>query len=132
MRLETPFGLRPHPQKEEKMEEQKIGEVIKFFGKIGVAAIRLTEGSLKVGDTIRIVGHTSDFSQVIESMQVDNASVQEAGKGADIGIKVKERVRDHDVVYKVTVTASRWKRSEAKKFRRGKGIEHSVLVSTKE
>ena len=43
------------------MEEKKIGEVIKFFGKIGVAAIRLSEGSLKVGDTIRIVGHTTDF-----------------------------------------------------------------------
>ena len=83
------------------MEEQKIGEVIKFFGKIGVAAIRLSEGSLKVGDTIRIVGHTSDFSQVIDSMQVENASVQEAGKGADIGIKAKERVREHDTVYKI-------------------------------
>ncbi len=83
------------------MEEQKIGEVIKFFGKIGVAAIRLTEGSLKVGDTIRIVGHTSNFSQVIDSMQVENANVPEAGKGADIGIKVKERVREHDAVYKV-------------------------------
>jgi putative protease len=88
-------------ERREKMEEQKIGEVIKFFGKIGVAAIRLTEGSLKVGEKIRIVGHTSDVSQVIESMQVDNASVQEAGKGADIGIKVKERVREHDAVYKV-------------------------------
>ena len=83
------------------MEEHKIGEVVKFFGKIGVAAIRLTEDSLKVGEKIRIVGHTSDVSQVIESMQVDNKSVQEAGKGADIGIKVKERVREHDVVYKV-------------------------------
>jgi translation initiation factor IF-2 len=84
------------------MEEHKIGEVIKFFGKIGVAAIRLTEGSLKVGDTIRIVGHTSDFTQVIDSMQVENANVQEAGQGADIGIKVKERVREHDAVYKAT------------------------------
>ena len=83
------------------MEEHKIGEVIKFFGKIGVAAIQLSEGALKVGDTIRIVGHTSDVSQVIESMQVENANVQEAGKGADIGIKVKERVREHDTVYKV-------------------------------
>jgi translation initiation factor IF-2 len=84
------------------MEEHKVGEVIKFFGKIGVAAIRLTGGPLKAGDTIRIVGHTSDFTQVIESMQVENANVQEAGQGADIGIKVKERVREHDAVYKVT------------------------------
>ena len=83
------------------MEEKKIGEVIKYFGKIGVAAIRLSEGSLKVGDTIRIVGHTSDFTQPIDSMQVENLNVQEAGPGADIGIKVKDRVREHDVVYKV-------------------------------
>ena len=83
------------------MEEKKIGEVIKFFGKIGVAAIRLSEGSLKVGDTIHIVGHTSDSTQSIDSMQIENKNVQEAGIGADIGIKVKDRVREHDVVYKV-------------------------------
>jgi translation elongation factor EF-Tu-like GTPase len=84
------------------MEEKKVGEVIRFFGKIGVAAIRLSEGSLKVGDTIRFVGHTTDFTQPIDSMQIENKNVQEAGPGADIGIKVKDRVREHDVVYKVT------------------------------
>lgn len=83
------------------MEEKKVGEVIKYFGKIGVAAIRLSEGSLKVGDTIHIVGHTSDSTQPIDSMQIENKDVQEAGPGADIGIKVKDRVREHDVVYKV-------------------------------
>ncbi len=83
------------------MEEKKVGEVIKFFGKIGVAAIRLTEGSLKVGDQIHIVGHTTDVSQGIDSMQVENKSVQEAGPGVDIGIKVGGKVREHDVVYKV-------------------------------
>lgn len=83
------------------MEEKKIGDVIKFFGKIGVAAIRLSEGSLKVGDKIRIVGHTTDVSQTVDSMQVENQDVQEAGPGADIGIKVKDRVREHDTVYKV-------------------------------
>jgi translation initiation factor IF-2 len=83
------------------MDEKKVGEVIKFFGKIGVAAIRLSEGSLKVGDTIRLSGHTTNFSQPVDSMQVENQSVQEAGPGADIGIRVKERVREHDVIYKV-------------------------------
>jgi len=83
------------------MEEKRVGEVIKFFGKIGVAAIRVSEGSLKVGDNIRLVGHTTDFTQGVDSMQVENKSVQEAGPGADIGIKVKERVREHDIVYKV-------------------------------
>jgi len=83
------------------MDEKKVGEIIKYFGKIGVAAIRLEEGSLKVGDTIHVVGHTTDLSETIESMQVENASVQEAGPGADVGIKIKGRVREHDTVYKV-------------------------------
>jgi translation elongation factor EF-Tu-like GTPase len=84
------------------MEEKKVGEVIKFFSKIGVAAIRLSEGTLKVGDTIHLVGHTTNFSQRVDSMQVENQSVQEAGPGSDIGIKAKERVREHDAVYKVS------------------------------
>lgn len=83
------------------MEEKKVGEIIKFFGKIGVAAIRLSEGSLKVGDKIHIVGHTTDITQTVDSMQIENQDVQEAGPGADIGIKVKDRAREHDVVYKV-------------------------------
>jgi len=83
------------------MEEKKVGEIIKYFGKIGVAAIRLTEGSLKVGETVHIVGHTTDITQAIDSMQIENKNVQEAGPGADIGIKVKDRVREHDIVYKV-------------------------------
>ncbi len=83
------------------MEEKKVGEVIKFFGKINVAAIRLSEGSLKVGDKIHIVGHTTDITQGIDSMQIENKNVQEAGPGADIGIKVEGRAREHDVVYKV-------------------------------
>jgi translation elongation factor EF-Tu-like GTPase len=83
------------------MAEKKIGEIMKYFAKIGVAAIRLTEGSLKVGETIHIVGHTTDVTQTVDSMQVENKSVPEAGPGADIGIKVKDRVRESDTVYKV-------------------------------
>jgi translation elongation factor EF-Tu-like GTPase len=83
------------------MEEKKVGEVIKFFGKINVAAIRVTEGALKVGDTVHFVGHTTDFTETLDSIQIENKDVQEAGPGADIGVKVKEKVREHDVVYKV-------------------------------
>ncbi len=83
------------------MEEKKVGEVIKFFGKIGVAAIRLTEGGVKVGDQIRIVGHTTDLVQSLDSMQMENKDVLEAGPGADIGIRVKDKVRERDVVYKI-------------------------------
>jgi putative protease len=83
------------------MEEKQIGKVIKFFGKIGVAAIRLSEGSLKVGDKIHITGHSTDVTLTVDSMQIENKSVPEAGSGADIGIKVADRVREHDLVYKV-------------------------------
>ena len=83
------------------MEEKRVGEVIKYFGKISVAAIRLSEGSLKVGDKIHIVGHTTDVTQTVDSMQIENKNVQEAGPGADIGIKVGGRAREHDAVYKV-------------------------------
>ena len=83
------------------MEEKKVGVVIKFFGKIGVAAIKLTDDSLKVGDTIHIKGYTTDLTQEVGSMQIENQNVQEAGPGADIGVKIGDRVRENDVVYKV-------------------------------
>jgi putative protease len=83
------------------MEEKQIGKVIKFFGKIGVAAIQLSEGTLRVGDKIHIAGHSTDITLTVDSMQIENESVAEAGPGADIGIKVPDRVREHDVVYKV-------------------------------
>ena len=82
------------------MEEKEIGEVVKYFAKIEVAAIEL-KAPLSIGDTIHIKGHTSDFQQVIESIQIENQSVERAEKGASIGIKVKERVRPGDLVYKV-------------------------------
>ena len=83
------------------MEEKKVGVVIKFFGRIGVAAIRLTDDSLKVGDTIHIKGHTTDLTQNVGSMQIENQNVEKADPGADIGVKVEDRVRENDVVYKV-------------------------------
>jgi translation elongation factor EF-1alpha len=83
------------------MPEEEIGRVSGYFAKIGVAAIELT-GSLSVGDTIHIKGHTTDFEQNIDSMQIEHQSVEKANPGDSIGIKTKERVREHDVVYKVT------------------------------
>ena len=83
------------------MAEQKIGVVTHYFGKIGVAALKVTEGELKVGDTIRIKGHTSDFTQTVASMQVEHESVEVARVGDEVGLKVAEYVREHDSVYKV-------------------------------
>lgn len=83
-------------------EEVKIGDIIKFFAKPSVAAIKVTEGKLKVGDELHYKGATTDFTEVVESMEVDNNSVDEAGPGAMVGIKVAERVRPGDKVYKVS------------------------------
>ena len=83
------------------MVEEKIGVVEHFFTHISVAAIKITDGELKVGDTIHIVGAHSDFKQKIDSMQIDRESVQSVKSGDEVGIKVKDRVREHDIVYKV-------------------------------
>lgn len=82
-------------------EEKKIGVVEKYFGKVSVAAIQLTEDGLKVGDRIRIKGHTTDFEMQVESMQVEHESLEMADPGANIGVKTPDRVREHDVVYKI-------------------------------
>ncbi len=83
------------------MPEELIGKVVDYYGKIGVAAIELS-GSLKVGDKIHIKGHTTDFEQMVDSMQVEHQTVPEAKAGDSIGIKVKEYCRGKDSVYKVT------------------------------
>jgi len=80
--------------------EEEIGRVTHYFSKIGVAVIEITAESLKVGETIRIKGHTSNFTQTVESLQQEHLSVPEIRKGVSAGIKVKEHVREGDKVYK--------------------------------
>ncbi len=82
-------------------EEVAIGTVEKYFAKIGVAAIRITSGELEVGDTIRIKGHSTDFEQPVDSMQLEHATVEKAGPGMDVGIKVRQKVHEKDTVYLV-------------------------------
>ena len=84
------------------MEEVAIGTIEKYFGKINVAAIKITSGQLKVGDTIHIKGHSTDFEQTVDSMQVEHQTVQTAGPGTDVGIRVKEKVHEKDTVFLVT------------------------------
>jgi len=83
------------------MEEKRIGTVLDYFAKINVVAFRVEEDGLKVGDTIHIKGHTSDFSVQVNSMQIDREAIEEAKVGDDVGIKVKERARKGDTIYKV-------------------------------
>ncbi len=78
--------------------KKQIGHVTRYFTNIGVAAIMLQD-RLRVGDTIRIEGATTNFEQKIDSMQLDRVSIQEGGPGQEIAIKVKERVREKDRVF---------------------------------
>ena len=83
------------------MPEEQIGRISHYFGKLEVAAIELTEGSLAVGETIHIKGHTTDLTEKVDSIQIEHDQVQSAKKGESIGVKVTDHVREHDVVYKV-------------------------------
>ncbi len=83
------------------MEEEKIGRVQKYFAKPSVAALEVTAGVLRVGDRLHFKGHTTDFEETITSMQIEREPIEEAKPGDLIGVKVKERVRENDLVYKI-------------------------------
>jgi translation elongation factor EF-1alpha len=82
--------------------EKLIGKITHYFNKISVGIIEITDGELKVGDTIHIKGHTSDFTQQITSMQIEHAPVEKAKKGDGVGIKVDSPVHEHDEVFLIT------------------------------
>ena len=84
------------------MPEEQVAVIVKFFAKPSVAALEITNGVIKVGDVLRYKGHTTDFTEEIKSMEIDNQAVEEAKVGDLVGIKVKERVRENDNVFKVT------------------------------
>jgi len=77
----------------------EVGHIAHFFSKIGVAVVELT-GPLAVGDTIVVKGPTTDFEQTVDSMQIEHNNVQRAEAGQSIGLKVADRVREKDLVYK--------------------------------
>jgi selenocysteine-specific translation elongation factor len=83
------------------MPEEEVGKVSDFFARPVVAGIDLT-GTVRVGDKIHVRGHTTDMEFVVDSMQINNVNVQEAGAGDSVGIKVADRVRRGDTIYKVT------------------------------
>ena len=83
------------------MAEVEVGKITHYFSKIGVAAIEMTQDALKVGDTVHIRGHTSDFLQTIDSMQIDGQPVDEVTAGQSVAIRVDQHAREHDHVLKV-------------------------------
>jgi hypothetical protein len=81
---------------------ERIGVVTHYYGHLSVAVVKLEPGTtLRVGDNIHVKGHTTDFGQPVESLQVAHAPVSEVGPNDDFGLKVKDPVREHDVVYRV-------------------------------
>lgn len=82
------------------MQEKEVGKVTHYYDRLSVGIIELTD-SLKLGDSIHIKGHSEDFTQAIDSIQIEHASVPEAKSGDIIGIKVGQKVHPHDKVYKV-------------------------------
>ncbi len=80
--------------------EKQVGKITHYYGHLGVAAVKL-EDELKVGDTIRIKGHTSDWTQQVDHIQLEHADIDRAVAGQIVGIQVTEHAREHDVVYLV-------------------------------
>lgn len=87
-------------EKKEKSKGKEVGKVEHYYGNLGVAVVELSK-TLKVGDKIRIKGHTTDFEQKIDSMQIEHDKVETAKKGQSIGLKVKDHVRQHDKIFKL-------------------------------
>lgn len=80
---------------------EKIGKVTHYFPHVNAAAVKILKGGLKVGDSIYLKGHTTDFKEKVQSIQLDHAPISEAKKGQEIGLMVKLRVRIGDGVYRV-------------------------------
>jgi hypothetical protein len=93
-------AVKPAPQSASR--EQRIGVVTHYYSHLSVATMRLEPGTtLQVGDVIHIHGHTTDFTQKVDSLEVDHAPVTEVGPDDDFGLKVIEHAREHDAVFKV-------------------------------
>ena len=83
------------------MKEKEIGYVSKFFGGISVAAIEITADKLSICDTIHIRGHTTELKMKVDSIQIEHETLETAKKGDSIGVKVSEKARRKDKVYKL-------------------------------
>ncbi len=87
--------------KSEKKIEKEIGVITHHYTHLGVAVLKMTSGTLEIGDKIRIKGATTDIEQEIESLQIEHNQVDKVKAGQDVGLKVKDHVREHDKVYKI-------------------------------
>lgn len=102
VRKSAPKRVRPAPAPVPEVPGVRIGVVTHFYGEPMVAVVKLETGTLRVGDRIHVRGHTSDFAQVVQSLQIEHAAVEAVGPGDDFGLKVIEHAREQDVVYKLS------------------------------
>jgi len=82
-------------------KEVEVAQVMDYFSHVGVVALKVTAENIKVGDVLHFKGHTTDFIEEVKSIQIEHETVTEAKVGDEVGIKVKERIRVHDQVFKV-------------------------------
>src|SRR5213594_4739605 len=100
--MQSPTYLSPRTHASAMPQERKkVGEVFHFYGKIGVAAIRLTDDGIAIGDTVQIQGPSTNLEQTVDSLQIEHGAVSNAAQGQEVGMKVRDRVREKDFVYKL-------------------------------
>ena len=95
-----PSGTVP-PVEEPSANEEAIGVITHYYSHLGVAVAQLNKGSLKTGDTIHVKGNSTDFIQTVTSMEYEHQHIDQAGAGQNIGLKVIDHAREHDIVYRV-------------------------------
>lgn len=95
-----PAGSVP-PVEEPASNEEAIGVITHYYSHLGVAVAQLNKGSLKIGDMIHVKGHSTDFTQMVTSMEYEHQHIDQAGAGQIIGLKVIDQTREHDIVYRV-------------------------------
>src|SRR3990172_1135456 len=95
-----PTGIIP-PVEEPAANEEALGAITHYYSHLSVAVVQMNKGTLRTGDTIHIKGHTTDFTQTVESMEFEHQHIEQASAGQSFGIKVKDHVREHDIVYLV-------------------------------
>jgi hypothetical protein len=104
MRIWGSFRVYNGAGAEDHAMDVKIGKVTHYYDRIGVAVLQLS-GELKVGDKILILGRTTDFTQIVDSMEINHQKVQSVGAGAEVALKVAEPAHENDVVYRVVESA---------------------------
>ena len=96
-----PPGLMVPPVEEPAANEEAIGTVTHYYSHLGVAVVQINKGIIRTGDRIRLKGHTTDFTQQIESMEYEHQHVEQASPGQSVGLKLLDHAREHDILYRL-------------------------------